>query len=61
MYANAIVKHIDEEGRYINGILSRKNCMETRNGFFIKDLRILKGKELKSTIIVDNLSHSFGL
>lgn len=35
--------------------------METKNGFFIKDLRILKGVNLKDMIIVDNLSHSFGL
>lgn len=34
--------------------------METKNGFFIKDLRILKNKNLKSTVIVDNLAHSFG-
>lgn len=35
--------------------------METKNGFFIKDLRILKDVDLKKTILVDNLSHSFGL
>ncbi len=34
--------------------------METRNGFFIKDLRIVKDADLKTTILVDNLSHSFG-
>ena len=34
--------------------------METKNGFFIKDLRILNNKELKDIIIVDNLAHSFG-
>ncbi len=34
--------------------------METRNGFFIKDLRIVKDADLKNTILVDNLSHSFG-
>ncbi len=34
--------------------------METKNGFFIKDLRIIKNRELKNMIIVDNLSHSFG-
>lgn len=34
--------------------------METKNGFFIKDLRIVKDANLASTILVDNLSHSFG-
>jgi len=34
--------------------------METKNGFFIKDLRILKNKSLKSMVLVDNLAHSFG-
>jgi len=34
--------------------------METKNGFYIKDLRILKDRCIKTTILVDNLSHSFG-
>ena len=34
--------------------------MQTKNGFFIKDLRIIKNKDLKDLIIVDNLAHSFG-
>lgn len=34
--------------------------METKNGFFIKDLRIIKNRELKDIVIVDNLAHSFG-
>ena len=59
-YARAIVNFLDPEGKYINGILDRRNCMETKNGFYIKDLRILKNKELKNMILVDNLSHSFG-
>jgi CTD small phosphatase-like protein 2 len=35
--------------------------METRNGLFIKDIRIFRGLDLKDIVIVDNLSHSFGL
>ncbi len=35
--------------------------METKNGFFIKDLRIIRGLNLKRTLIVDNLAHSYGL
>lgn len=42
-------------------MLHRKNCMETHNGFYIKDLRIIENRELKDILIVDNLVHSFGL
>ena len=34
--------------------------METKIGFFIKDLRIIKNYDLKTMVIVDNLAHSFG-
>jgi len=59
-YANTIINYLDPESKYINGILTRNNCMETKNGFFVKDLRIIKNRELKNMIIVDNLAHSFG-
>lgn len=59
-YASAICDYFDPESKYIIGMLTRGNCMETKNGFFIKDLRILKGKNMKDVILVDNLSHSFG-
>ena len=59
-YAQTIVNHIDRDKQFISTILSRENCMETRNGFYIKDLRIIKGRDLKDIILVDNLVHSFG-
>lgn len=34
--------------------------METKNGFYIKDLRIIKNRTLNNVLIVDNLAHSFG-
>lgn len=58
-YASAIVKFLDPNGRYIIGILNRSNCIKTKHGYFIKDLRIVKGKDMKKTLIVDNLAHSF--
>lgn len=61
LYAKAIVDYIDKDNRIIQNILTRDNCMETKNGFYIKDLRIIKNRELKNIIIVDNLAHSFGL
>ncbi|CAD8114750.1 unnamed protein product [Paramecium primaurelia] len=59
-YANAIVNYLDPKRQWIMGIMSRGNCMETKNGFFIKDLRIVGNKQLKDMVIVDNLAHSFG-
>ena len=60
-YAEPIVEYLNEKKKTIHGILHRKNCMETHNGFYIKDLRIIKNRELKDIVIVDNLIHSFGL
>lgn len=59
-YATAVLKFLDPYNKYISGLLSRSNCMQTKNGFFIKDLRIIRNKNLKDMIIVDNLAHSFG-
>lgn len=59
-YAEAIINFIDPHRKYISGILNRTNCMETKNGFYIKDLRIISDSDLKYTILVDNLAHSFG-
>ncbi|CAD8056861.1 unnamed protein product [Paramecium sonneborni] len=60
-YASAIINFLDPQKQYISGILHRTNCMETKNGFFIKDLRIVADLDLNKTLIVDNLVHSFGL
>ncbi|CAD8132648.1 unnamed protein product [Paramecium octaurelia] len=60
-YAQTIVNYLDPHKQYISGILSRSNCMETKNGFFIKDLRIIQDLDLNRTLIIDNLVHSFGL
>lgn len=60
VYANSIVNFLDPNEILINGILTRENCLQTKNGFFIKDLRIINNRELKNIVIVYNLSHSFG-
>ena len=60
-YATPIVDYLNKSKKTILGVLHRKNCMETNKGFFIKDLRIIKNRDLKNMIIVDNLVHSFGL
>ena len=59
-YAEAVVKKLDPKNRYFDFVLSRDNCMVTKNGLYLKDLRILKDRKLEDIIIVDNLAHSFG-
>lgn len=58
-YAKAVISTIDEENKYFRYILSRDNCLKTKNGFFIKDLRIID-RDLKNIVIVDDLVQSFG-
>jgi CTD small phosphatase-like protein 2 len=60
-YADPIIAYLNQKKKTIQGFLHRKNCMETQNGFFIKDLRIIQNRDLKDIIMVDNLAHSFGL
>lgn len=60
-YAEPIINYLNQKKKTILGFLHRKNCMETQNGFFIKDLRIIQNRDLKDIIMVDNLVHSFGL
>jgi CTD small phosphatase-like protein 2 len=52
---------LNSKKKTIHGVLSRSNCLETHNGLKIKDLRIIKNRELSDIVIVDNLVHSFGL
>lgn len=59
VYTEKIAEVIDPEGKFISKIHSRNQCLETKSGLFIKDLRILKVRELKDIIIVDNFVHSF--
>ena len=37
----------------------REHCISTKEGVFIKDLRVIKNRELENMIIVDNAAYSF--
>jgi CTD small phosphatase-like protein 2 len=43
-YAEPIIAYLNQKKKTIQGFLHRKNCMETQNGFFIKDLRIIQNR-----------------
>ena len=58
-YAEAIVDLLDPNKLYIDGILSREHCLQTKHGCYIKDLRIIKNRDLKNIVLVDDIIHSF--
>ena len=57
-YAESIAKVLDPEKKMIAAILSRKQCIQ-REGVSLKDLRLLKGKDLSQVIIIDNTIAAF--
>ena len=54
IYANAILQKIDPESKFINFRLFKKNCYRDTKNRLIKDLKILKNRDLKDIILVDN-------
>ena len=59
-YADSVINLIDPEGILINFRLYREHCFETNDGIFIKDLRVIRNRDLKDVILVDNSVYSFG-
>lgn len=56
-YADRVLELLDPTGKLINHRLYRDSCVRLEN-IFIKDLSVL-GRDLKKTLIVDNVYHSF--
>lgn len=59
-YADIILNHLDPENKLIHYRLYREHCYNYKSQY-IKDIRILGGRDLKNIIIVDNLMTSFVL
>ena len=59
LYAKTVVQALDPKEEYISHILHRDFCLETNRGIRIKDLRIIKNRNLKDLIIVDNFVPAF--
>ena len=58
-YADAVLDYLDPSKELIDLRLYRNSCVFV-GGVFLKDLRILRHRELKDTVLVDNLVYSFG-
>ena len=60
-YANYVIDILDPECKYIKGILFKNHCLETKKGIIIKDLGVIKNREMKNMVIIDNNAHAFAL
>jgi CTD small phosphatase-like protein 2 len=59
-YANPIIDYLDPTGELIQHRYFRQHATYLEEeGFFVKDLRIFKGIDLKDILIIDNYVHSF--
>lgn len=58
-YADAILDYIDPENELFQYRLYRHHCVQTPEGYYVKDLRIIRNRELKDMVIVDNSVYSF--
>lgn len=59
-YANVVLDHLDPKREMVHHRIFRDNCINTPEGVFVKDLRVLDNRDLKDLVLVDNASYSFG-
>lgn len=58
-YADAILDYIDPKHELIQHRMYRQHCVLTKEGYYVKDLRVIGNRELKDLVIVDNSVYSF--
>lgn len=58
-YANEVLDYLDPKGQYVHHRLFRDSCIQTDEGIYVKDLRVLANRDLKDVILVDNAAYSF--
>lgn len=59
-YADVVLDHLDPTGSLIQYRLYRENCIQLPSGMYVKDLRVITGRDPEGVILVDNASYSFG-
>ena len=57
-YANVVIDYLDPKGEYISHRLFRESCIQSEDGIYIKDLRVIN-RELSDIILIDNSPISF--
>jgi len=58
-YADVVLDYLDPKNEYICKRLYREHCVQTPEGVYVKDLRVLANRDLAKMVIVDNAVYSF--
>ncbi len=58
-YADAVIDYLDPNKNLIQFRLYRNNFINVNDKIFVKDLRIIKGIDIKDIILLDNSIYSF--
>ena len=58
-YADAILDYLDPEGTLFQFRMYRQHCVQTPEGYYVKDLRVIRNRQMKDMVIVDNSVYSF--
>ncbi len=59
-YADIILDFIDPKKEIFDHRLYRQHCVISEEKLYLKDLRILNGRNLKDVVLIDNATYSFG-
>ena len=59
IYADAILDYLDPNNELIQCRLYRDSCVLTDDGYYVKDMRIFAGWDMKDIVIIDNRAFSF--
>ena len=59
-YADKVIDILDPDTEWVSHRLFRENCFQSRQGVYVKDLRVINRK-IKDMVIVDNALYSYGL
>lgn len=57
-YADKVVDLLDPTGTWVSHRLFREHCFRTKQGVYVKDLRVINRK-LKDMLLVDNMVYSY--
>jgi TFIIF-interacting CTD phosphatase-like protein len=57
-YANVVIDQLDPQRQFVAHRLFRESCVQTSDGVYVKDLRVIN-RDLAKLVLVDNSAISF--